>query len=56
MAQPALQVFGGCFEGIPKDFYVDKVIGGAQVISVLTFFYIVDFHSALILSGKVRTE
>ena len=31
MAQPALQVFGGWFEGI-------QLLGGAQAISVLTIF------------------
>ena len=37
-AQPALQVFGGCFEGIQKDFSFWQLLGGAQVISVLTCF------------------
>ena len=38
LAQPALQVFGGCFEGIQKDFWFWQVLRGAQVISVLTCF------------------
>ena len=30
MAQPAMQVFGGCFEGIQKDFWFWQVLRGAQ--------------------------
>ena len=45
--QPALQVFGGCIEGIQKDFWIWLVLGGSKVISAFDLFYIVDIHSAL---------
>ena len=38
MAQPALQVFGGCFEVIQKEFWFWQLLVGVQVISVLSFF------------------
>ena len=39
LTQPALQIFGGCFEGIQKDFWFWQFSGGAQVISVLAFLH-----------------
>ena len=38
MAQPALQVFGGWFEGIWKNFWFWQVLGGAQAISGFIIF------------------
>ena len=44
LAQAALQIFGGCFEGIQKEFWFWQLLGVAIAILILTTFWGCNFH------------
>ena len=44
LAQAALQVFGGCFEGIQKEFWFWQLLGVAIAILIFNNFWGFNFH------------